>query len=158
MAPMARRRDVLTSGAIALLVIAADQATKVWARGSLRPDHEVTVISGWLWFRLTSNSGASLGLLRGHNLVFLVASILVVVAVAVVVIRGAPGTVGAVALGAVAGGATSNLIDRARLGGVIAFIQIHLWPTAFNLADAPIPLRGIAFLVSRPLNLARPPR
>src|SRR6266704_3186500 len=89
MAPMARRRDVLTSGAIAALVVAADQATKVWARGSLWPDHEVTVISGWLWFRLTSNSGASLGLLRGHNLVFLVASILVVVAVAVVVIRGA---------------------------------------------------------------------
>ena len=140
MAPMARRRDVLTSGAIALLVIAADQATKVWARGSLRPDHEVTVISGWLWFRLTSNSGASLGLLRGHNLVFLVASILVVVAVAVVVIRGAPGTVGAAALGAVAGGASSNLIDRVRLGSVIDFIEVHLWPTDFNLADAAIRL------------------
>ena len=77
MAPMARRRDVLTSGAIGVLVIAADQATKVWAQGSLRPDHEITVITGWLWFRLTSNSGASLGMLRGHNLVFLVASILV---------------------------------------------------------------------------------
>ncbi len=148
MAPMARRRDVLTSGAIALLVIAADQATKVWARGSLRPDHEVTVISGWLWFRLTSNSGASLGLLRGHNLVFLVASILVVVAVAVVVIRGAPGTVGAAALGAVAGGASSNLIDRVRLGSVIDFIEVHLWPTDFNLADAAIRLGVLVFVLT----------
>jgi len=145
---MARRRDVLTSGAIALLVIAADQATKVWARGSLRPDHEVTVISGWLWFRLTSNSGASLGLLRGHNLVFLVASILVVVAVAVVVIRGAPGTVGAAALGAVAGGASSNLIDRVRLGSVIDFIEVHLWPTDFNLADAAIRLGVLVFVLT----------
>ena len=148
MAPMARRRDVLTSGAIALLVIAADQATKVWARGSLRPDHEVTVISGWLWFRLTSNSGASLGLLRGHNLVFLVASILVVAAVAVVVIRGAPGTVGAAALGAVAGGASSNLIDRVRLGSVIDFIEVHLWPTDFNLADAAIRLGVLVFVLT----------
>ena len=148
MAPMAWRRDVLTSGAIALLVIAADQATKVWARGSLRPDHEVTVISGWLWFRLTSNSGASLGLLRGHNLVFLVASILVVVAVAVVVIRGAPGTVGAAALGAVAGGASSNLIDRVRLGSVIDFIEVHLWPTDFNLADAAIRLGVLVFVLT----------
>ncbi len=148
MATMARRRDVLTSGAIALLVIAADQATKVWARGSLRPDHEVTVISGWLWFRLTSNSGASLGLLRGHNLVFLVASILVVAAVAVVVIRGAPGTVGAAALGAVAGGASSNLIDRVRLGSVIDFIEVHLWPTDFNLADAAIRLGVLVFVLT----------
>ena len=148
MAPMARRRDVLTSGAIAVLVVAADQATKVWARGSLRPDHEVTVISGWLWFRLTSNSGASLGLLRGHNLVFLVASILVVVAVAVVVIRGAPGTVGAAALGAVAGGASSNLIDRVRLGSVIDFIEVHLWPTDFNLADAAIRLGVLVFVLT----------
>ena len=148
MATMARRRDVLTSGAIALLVVAADQATKVWARGSLRPDHEVTVISGWLWFRLTSNSGASLGLLRGHNLVFLVASILVVVAVAVVVIRGAPGTVGAAALGAVAGGASSNLIDRVRLGSVIDFIEVHLWPTDFNLADAAIRLGVLVFVLT----------
>jgi len=145
---MARRRDVLTSGAIALLVIAADQATKVWARGSLRPDHEVTVISGWLWFRLTSNSGASLGLLRGHNLVFLVASILVVAAVAVVVLRGAPGTVGAAALGAVAGGASSNLIDRVRLGSVIDFIEVHLWPTDFNLADAAIRLGVLVFVLT----------
>jgi len=145
---MARRRDVLTSGAIAALVVAADQATKVWARGSLRPDHEVTVISGWLWFRLTSNSGASLGLLRGHNLVFLVASILVVVAVAVVVIRGAPGTVGAAALGAVAGGASSNLIDRVRLGSVIDFIEVHLWPTDFNLADAAIRLGVLVFVLT----------
>ena len=148
MAPMARRRQLLTSGAIAVLVVAADQATKAWAQGSLRPDHEITVVSGWLWFRLASNSGASLGLLRGHNLVFLVVSLLVVVAVAVIVVRGAPGTAGAVALGAVAGGATSNLIDRVRLGSVIDFIEVHLWPTDFNLADAAIRLGVLVFVLT----------
>jgi len=155
---MARRRDVLTSGAIAVLVVAADQATKLWAQGSLRPDHEITVISGWLWFRLASNSGASLGLLRGYNLAFLAASLLVVVAVAVIVVRGAPGTVGAVALGAVGGGATSNLIDRVRLGSVIDFIEIHLWPTDFNLADAAIRLGVIVFLLTLVLGWRRRPQ
>src|SRR6202171_4981602 len=87
---------------IAVLVVVADQASKAWAQGSLRPDHEVMVIPGWLWFRLTSNSGVSLGLLRGHNLLFAVVSALVVVAVAVIVLRGAPGVLGAVALGGVA--------------------------------------------------------
>jgi len=157
MAPMAGRRDLLAAGAIAVLVIAADQATKVWAQGSLRPDHEVTVITGWLWFRLTSNSGASLGLFRGHNLLFLAVSILVVVAVAVIVLRGAPGTAGAVALGAVAGGATSNLVDRVRLGSVIDFIEVHLWPTDFNLADAAIRLGVVVFLLTLVLGWRRRP-
>jgi signal peptidase II len=155
MAPMARRRDRLTAVAIAVLVVGVDQATKIWAQGSLRADHEITVIAGWLWFRLTSNSGASLGLLRGHNLLFLAVSMLVVVAVAVIVLRGTPGTVGAAALGAVAGGATSNLVDRARLGSVIDFIEVHLWPTDFNLADAAIRLGVVVFLLTLVLGWRR---
>ena len=68
--------------------------------------------------------------------------------VAVIVVRGAPGRVGAVALGAVAGGATSNLIDRVRLGSVIDFIEVHLWPTDFNLADAAIRLGVLVFVLT----------
>jgi len=135
-----------------LLVVAADQASKAWAQGSLRPDHEVTVIPGWLWFRLTSNSGATLGLLRGHNLLFIAVSALVVVAVAVIVLRGAPGVLGAVALGAVAGGAIGNLIDRVRLGSVIDFIEVHLWPTDFNLADTAIRLGVVVFVLGLVLD------
>ena len=148
MAPMGRRRDVLTAGVIAVLVVAADQGSKAWAQGSLRPDHEVTIVPGWLWFRLTSNSGASLGLLRGHNALFAALSILVVAAVAVIVLRGAPGLAGAAALGAVAGGATGNLIDRVHLGSVIDFIEVHLWPTDFNLADAAIRLGVVGFVLA----------
>ena len=135
-----------------LVVVAADQASKAWAQGSLRPDHEVTVIPGWLWFRLTSNSGATLGLLRGHNLLFIAVSALVVVAVAAIVLRGAAGLLGAVALGAVAGGAISNLIDRVRLGSVIDFIEVHLWPTDFNLADTAIRLGVVVFVLALVLD------
>jgi signal peptidase II len=148
-------RRARIAAAIALVVVALDQASKAWAQGSLRPDHETTVIPGWLWFRLTSNSGASLGLLRGHNLLFVVISALVVLAVAAIVLRGAPGTLGAVALGAVAGGATSNLVDRVRLGSVIDFIEVHLWPTDFNLADAAIRLGVLVFVLTLLLDRRR---
>jgi signal peptidase II len=141
-------RPARIAAAIALVVVALDQASKVWAQGSLRPDHEVTVIPGWLWFRLISNSGATLGLLRGHNLLFVVVSALVILAVAAIVLRGSPGTLGALALGAVAGGATSNLIDRVRLGSVVDFIEIHLWPTDFNLADAAIRIGVLVFVLT----------
>jgi len=148
MAPKTRRRAVLTAGGIALLVIVADQVSKAWAQASLRVGHEITVIPGWLWFRLTSNSGASLGLLSGHNLLFTAVSALVVVAVAAIVLRGALGVLGAAALGAVAGGATSNLVDRVRLGSVTDFIEVHLWPTDFNLADAAIRLGVVVFVLT----------
>src|ERR1700694_5577324 len=127
-----RQRPTWIAAAITLFVLATDQASKAWAQGSLRADHEIMVVPGWLWFRLTSNSGATLGLLRGHNLLFIAVSALVVVAVAVIVLRGAPGVLGAVALGAVAGGAIGNLIDRVRLGSVIDFIEVHLSPIEFH--------------------------
>jgi signal peptidase II len=148
-------RPARIAAAIALVVVGVDQASKAWAQGSLRPDHETTVIPGWLWFRLTSNSGASLGLLRGHNLLFVAVSALVVLAVAAIVLRGAPGTLGTVALGAVAGGATSNLVDRVRLGSVIDFIEVHLWPTDFNLADAAIRLGVLVFVLTLLLDRRR---
>ncbi len=148
MAPMARRRAVLTAGGIALLVIVADQVSKARAQASLRLNHEITVIPGWLWFRLTTNSGASLGLLSGHNLLFVAVSALVIVAVAAIVLRGAPSLLGAAALGAVAGGATGNLVDRVRLGSVIDFIEVHLWPTDFNLADAAIRFGVVVFVLT----------
>ena len=150
-----RQRSAWIAGTIALLVVDADQASKAWAQASLRRDHEITVIPGWLWFKLTSNSGASLGLLRGHNLLFVVASTLAVVAIAAIVLRGAPGGLGAAALGAVAGGATSNLIDRLRLGSVVDFIEVHLWPTNFNLADTAIRLGVVVFLLTLLLDLRR---
>jgi signal peptidase II len=153
MAP--RYRPTRIAALAALLVVAADQVSKAWAQASLRPDREITVIPGWLWFRLTSNSGASLGLLRGHNLLFVAASTLVLLAVAAIVLRGAPGVLGAGALGAVAGGATSNLVDRLRLGSVIDFIEVHLWPTNFNLADTAIRLGVVVFVLTLLLELRR---
>ncbi len=153
---MARRRDLLTAAAIALLVLAADQAGKTWAQGALRPGHEVTVVVGWVWFRLTSNTGAGLGLLAGHNLLFLLVTGLVVGVVVIILLRGyAPGVLSSAALGAVAGGAASNLVDRVRLGRVIDFIEVHGWPTDFNLADAAIRLGVVLFVLALLLDLRR---
>lgn len=45
------------------------------------------------------------------------------------------GTEGALGLGLLLGGATSNLADRVLRGAVLDFISVGPWPT-FNLADA----------------------
>ena len=151
---MSRRSAASLAAAAALLVLVADQASKAWARSALRPGHEVMVVTGWVWFRIVSNTGAALGLLSGNNWLFIVVSLVIVAAVAVLVIRNrALGALGIVALGAVAGGGSSNLIDRVRLGGVTDFIEVHRWPTDFNLADAAIRIGVVLFIVALLLDL-----
>ena len=87
-------------------------------------------------------------------MLFVVTSLLVVGAVAVLVVRGTVGGVlGIAALGAVAGGAVGNLADRVRLGRVIDFIEVRFWPTDFNLADAAIRLGVVLLLVALLLDL-----
>jgi signal peptidase II len=159
MAGMPRRRALLIVATIALLVLALDQASKAWARSGLTPGHEITVIPGWLWVRLASNTGATLGLGTGNNALFALLALIIVVAIAVLAMRGnVGGILGIVALGAVAGGALGNLVDRARLGGVTDFIEVRYWPTDFNLADAAIRLGVVLFLLALLLDWTRRPR
>jgi signal peptidase II len=158
MAGMPRRRALLIVATIALLVLALDQASKAWARSGLTPGHEVTVIPGWLWVRLASNTGATLGLGTGNNELFAVLALIIVAAIAVLAMGGnVGGVLGLAALGAVAGGALGNLVDRVRLGGVTDFIEVHLWPTDFNLADAAIRLGVVLFLLALLLDWTRRP-
>jgi len=146
---MPRRPAIAISASGAFLVLAADQASKAWATAALPREHDVMVIPGWLWFRLISNSGATLGLLGGHNRLLIAISLAVVAAVAVIVVYGnAPGALGAAALGAIGGGAISNLADRVRLGAVVDFIRVRGWPTDFNIADAGIRIGVVAFVVA----------
>jgi len=159
MAGMPRRQALLIVAAIALLVLLLDQASKTWARGALRPGHQVTVLPGWLWFRLASNTGATLGLGTGNNALFAALALIILGAIAVLALRGnVGGALGMAALGAVAGGALGNLVDRVRLGSVTDFIEVHLWPTDFNLADAAIRLGVVLFLLALLLDWTRRPR
>ncbi len=156
MAGMSRRNATVLAGGVALVVLIADQTSKAWAEAVLPPTREVTIVRGWLWFRLRTNTGATLGLLSGHNWLFIILSLVVVLAVVVLVLRSnAVAAMGVAALGAIAGGASSNLIDRIRLGSVTDFIEVHLWPTNFNLADAAIRVGVVLFIVALLLERRR---
>jgi signal peptidase II len=158
MAGMSRRSQPLLAAIVALVILVADQASKAWARGALPPGHEVTVIAGWVWFRLVTNTGATLGLLSGNNSLFIVVTLVIVLAVGVLVVQTKTvGSFGIAALGAIAGGALSNLVDRVRLGTVTDFIEVHLWPTDFNLADAAIRIGVVLFVLALLLELRGKP-
>jgi lipoprotein signal peptidase len=136
----------------ALLVLAADQASKAWiVHGLGLPELGSVRLLAVLNLTWVENRGITFGLLSGGGFgpVLLTLVALAVVAALGVWLWRAERVLAAVALGAVAGGAVGNVIDRLRFGYVVDFIHAHAWGWSwyvFNLADAAI-VCGVTALV-----------
>lgn len=150
---MTRNRLSLLGLVAVLVVLVADQASKWWVLNILHlPEVGQIVLLPVLNFTFVANRGVTFGLLNGFgqwSYLALAAVALAVVAALVVWLRRAESRLVAVALGAIVGGAISNVIDRLRYGAVVDFIQAHIgaWSWyVFNLADAAI-VCGVAALV-----------
>ena len=141
---------------VAGAVIAVDQLTKWWAEsrlvaGSCASSEDACIdLIGTLRFHLVYNPGAAFS--TGGDLGHVFGVIAMVMSV--VLLRLAwqrTDRVGPVLLGAIAGGAVGNLIDRiARAdagflsGEVVDFIDLQWWPV-FNVADSAVVMGVIAF-------------
>lgn len=127
---------------VALVVYAADQATKALAVARLEPGVPVEVLGPVLRLQLLRNPGAAFSLATGATWVFTVVAVVVAVAV-VRYARRLGSTAWAVSLALLLAGAVGNLTDRllrapgfAR-GHVVDFLALPRWPV-FNLADSAI--------------------
>jgi signal peptidase II len=137
----------------ALVVLAADQASKYWILHVLGlPELRQVVLLPVLNLTMVWNQGVTFGLLNGlgsWSHFVLAAIALLVVAALAVWLRRAETPVAAVSIGAIAGGAVGNVIDRLRYGAVVDFIHAHIgeWSWyVFNVADAAI-VCGVAALI-----------
>ena len=137
----------------ALLVLAADQASKAWILYGLRlPDLGQVPVLPFLSLTMVWNQGVTFGLFHMNSTAG--AWVLSAVAIAVVValglwLRRAETWRAAMALGAIGGGAIGNVIDRLRFGAVVDFLHAHAWGWSwyvFNVADAAI-VCGVVVLV-----------
>lgn len=141
------------AGALAGLVVAADQATKALAEAQIAPGEEIDVL-GPLGLTLTHNEGVAFGIAGGAG-VPLVLFTLVALGVIAYVFSRAPTRKGMwVAVGLLAGGALGNLADRVRSDAVTDFIDLPPWPP-FNLADVSI-TAGVILLVAIYLFASHP--
>lgn len=150
---MTRNGRSLLGLATVLVVLAADQASKYWVLQVLRlPDLVSVPLFPGLSLTMVWNHGITFGMLSSDSAwsgLALAAVALVVVGFLGVWLRRAEHVLAAVALGAVAGGAIGNVIDRARFGAVVDFIHAYAWGWSwyvFNVADAAI-VCGVAALV-----------
>ncbi len=141
----------------ALLVLVADQASKWWILEVLQLERlRQVVLLPVLNLTMVWNYGVTFGLLTGFGEwgpLILAAVALAVVMALMVWLHRAESRMVAVAIGAIAGGAVGNVIDRVRFGAVVDFLHAHIetrWGDfswyVFNVADAAI-VCGVATLV-----------
>jgi len=148
---------------VVVALVAIDQATKAVVMAEVPLHSSVPVIPGLLNITHVHNTGAAFGFLNGVDfpykwLVVTIAAVLALLAIATYAGKFAGETLMArLGLALVLAGAVGNLIDRARLGYVVDFIDAHyagwhFW--AFNVADSAITV-GAAALI---LDIIRSPR
>jgi signal peptidase II len=150
-----RKPSYVFLGVVALVTLASDLGSKLWAEKALQLANQVPapkqIIKGLFGFVLAKNKGGAWGLLQGSSEnvrkpFFVIVSLLAIVFIVSLYRRLHPAQ-NALKWGLplVLGGALGNLVDRIRYGYVIDFIDFqvswqgapHHWPT-FNVADIAI--------------------
>ncbi len=138
----------------AALLILLDQWTKAWIVRRFSLFDAKAVFDDWFHIVHVRNRGVAFGFLSSLDPGWVNPVLIVTTVLAVAAILGylhylpwrGPGPLG---LGFILGGAVGNLIDRARLGYVVDFLDVHWrqyhWP-AFNVADAGITV-GVFLLI-----------
>ena len=131
---------------IAMLVVVADQVTKLIIRAQMSPREMIEVFPGFSISRV-SNEGIAFGLFPGRQGIVAVLTVIALSAIAIalagLVARNAMVAVGA---GLLVGGSLGNLIDRLVHGAVTDFIDLDRWP-AFNLADCGITVGAVLIVL-----------
>ncbi len=140
------RQAILLVLTLASVLIVADQLTKAWITPRYGPCGNPTftpVIGDNAGFSYVCNTGTAFARFQNSPLVW-VPVLIAVCAVAWLWYRSleAGHLLQQIAFGMVIGGASGNLIDRARLGYVVDFVDLRLSDTlrwyVFNVADASI--------------------
>lgn len=152
---MIRDRHTLLGIAVSLLVLAADQGSKYWILNGLDLPRlqDVPLVPG-LDLTMVWNRGVTFGLLNGLGAWSSAALALIALAIVIALglwLRRVESRISAIAIGAIAGGAVGNIIDRVRFAAVVDFIRAHAggWSWyVFNVADAAIVCGVIALLIA----------
>ncbi len=141
---MTRAQGWARVAATLVAVVAVDQLTKLAADDGIARGDSINVFLG-LDLTNTRNSGVAFGFLDGKGWLVGVLIALALVALVVWFALNATRAWLWLPVGLLLGGAIGNLIDRAREGAVIDFIDPIAWP-AFNIADACIVVGVLAML------------
>jgi len=141
---------------VALALVVLDQITKAVVVSRLALHESVTLVPGLLDLTHVRNTGAAFGMFNAVDFPYKAVVITVLALAALAAIATYAGRLGSdsllarVGLTLVVSGAVGNLIDRARQGSVVDFVDVywrgwHFW--AFNVADSAITVGAAAIIL-----------
>ena len=133
------------------LTLLADRLTKSFVIACCHPGQSLPLIPSLLHLTYVQNTGAAFGLFKGRQLLFIIISVVVIGWISRELLTRPPTDARLTwAFGLILGGAVGNLIDRLRVGYVVDFIDLRVWPV-FNVGDSAITI-GIALLIWQALR------
>ncbi|MDD2705612.1 MAG: signal peptidase II [Acidocella sp.] len=148
----------LTGFLLAALVLAADQGSKYLVLHQLHmEDGHVLTLAPVINLVLVWNHGITFGMFAGAASRILLAGVATLVVLALFAwLWRSRSWIAVCAIGAIAGGAIGNVIDRLRFGAVVDFIQVHIgavfYPWVFNVGDSAIVCGVIALMLENLLQ------
>ena len=148
--------------AVALLVIALDQVTKIAVLERFEHGERLSIIPGFFDLTLLFNRGAAFSFLAGHDgwqrWFFVVIALGASAFIVHLLTRHTHQRMFSVALGLILGGAIGNVVDRLLHGYVVDFLQFH-WGgwyfPAFNVADSAITIGAVCLILDELLRVRR---
>ena len=129
---------------VAAAAVATDQAVKALVRSSVERGEGVDLILG-IEIVNVRNRGIAFGMFSSGGVLLVLFALVALTALLVFFARHRNRPLVWLPVGLLIGGATGNLIDRTREGGVTDFIDFPYWP-AFNVADICITFGVISLL------------
>ncbi|MBN1503200.1 signal peptidase II [Candidatus Woesearchaeota archaeon] len=136
-----KKKDMLFIVTVFLVVI-LDQSTKFLARKFVALNQSIPIIKNIFHLTLVYNTGASFGMFKSMNFLFILISLIVIGFFVYYYNKlPRPKLVSAFILAGVIG----NLVDRIAFGFVVDFLDFRIWPV-FNVADSCISV-GVVLLV-----------
>lgn len=138
--------------ALFVFVIVSDQVSKYFIVATFNLHESRRIVNNILYIRYIKNPGAAFGLSFGPPLVMLAVTILIIIILGYLFLKGnlfSDNMPGKIAMVMVLGGAVGNLIDRIRMKEVVDFIDMgvghYRWPV-YNLADVYVTI-GMVILI-----------
>lgn len=120
------------------VVTAVDQVLKLLITWQIPPGVSIPLVPGILALTHVRNPGIAFGL---FSEIPLLVPAVIAISVLFLLVYGRPRpsrrTSVQVGLALIGAGALGNLLDRLRVGAVIDYIDLHIWPV-FNLADVAV--------------------
>jgi signal peptidase II len=126
-------KSALRAAAVAVVVVAADQATKSLVRHNVRVGSSDGIFPG-VEIVHVHNRGVAFGLFVNGGVLLVIVGVAAVSALLIFFATHSRRPLVWLPTGLLLGGAAGNLIDRLNQGYVTDFIHLPLWPS-FNLAD-----------------------